>query len=242
MNDHPQPDASAAAQPVKSTRPTGPKVLKILGVVVTVCLAVYFWFASAQNAVFRPVVEGQVYRSPQPTGRLLERYIRRYHFGSIISLRGEETPDVWEEKDIAKAEGVDFYVFHFSAGSLPKPKDLIRLIQVLEDCRKPVLLHCRAGVDRAGMASAVAVMVLGSANLEEAMSQLPAFNTQAPPDHVSDLLRQYAKYCHDHQLDPNSTALFKSWAGCPGFDLVPQSDIYTGKSDPQVASQWRLYR
>jgi protein tyrosine phosphatase (PTP) superfamily phosphohydrolase (DUF442 family) len=226
----------------RAIRPTWPKALTILGVIAAIGLAVYFWFAYAQNAVFAPVVEGRIYRSPQPTGRLLERYIRKYHFGSIISLRGQETADVLEEKAIAQSAGVDFYVFHFSAGELPAPEQLIRLIQVLEDCRKPALLHCRSGVDRAGMASAVAVMVLGSGNLDQAMRQLPAFKTNPDPDHVSDLLRQYAKYCRDRQLDPNGAARFKSWAGCPGFDLVPPSDMYTGKSDSQVASQWRLYR
>jgi protein tyrosine/serine phosphatase len=53
-------------------------------------------------------------------------------------------------------------------GSLSPPEDIEALVAQLEEGPYPMLLHCRAGADRAGLASVLYLMVVEHKTLDEA--------------------------------------------------------------------------
>ena len=128
------------------------------------------------------------------------------------------------EKGLARELGVGVVVFEFNAGHLPPPKELARLIDVLQTAPRPILLHCRNGVDRAGMASAVAALVVGKVGLDQALAQLPRLRANGGSVHVSDVFGQYRAYCREKGADADDPATFKKWV----------ADVYHGQPQPQT--------
>jgi protein tyrosine phosphatase (PTP) superfamily phosphohydrolase (DUF442 family) len=165
---------------------------------------------------FHEVVPGRVYRSGQPTADQLRAWIRRYGLKTVVNLRGLDAPTAREEGDIAAAMGVDEIYLSLGAYELMGQQELLRLIEVLQTAKKPLLLHCYHGVDRAGTASALAAWLLGGQPYNRAKWQ--AYVPPGPwkrwngSKHISDTLSLYEDYCRQHGLDPDDPALFKHWA------------------------------
>lgn len=124
---------------------------------------------------FHPVVDGQVYRSAQPSAQDLAYYVTKYGIRTIINLRGSNKGLSWYDAEIAQARalGVTHIDFGMSAYRELSQLDAERLIAVLEQAQKPVLIHCEGGADRSGLASALyvaAVAKLGEAAAEDQIS------------------------------------------------------------------------
>jgi protein tyrosine phosphatase (PTP) superfamily phosphohydrolase (DUF442 family) len=115
---------------------------------------------------FHTVIPNQVYRSAQPSPEALERRIRELGIRSVISLRGESTePWFKAECAVTEAHGVDFYAMQLGTTS-PPPAALKQLINLLDTAKRPLLLHCAAGIERSGIASAVVVLLEGGGIVE----------------------------------------------------------------------------
>lgn len=105
---------------------------------------------------FREVRPG-VYRSPQTSEERLARRIGEHGIQSIVALRGMGD-GVAASARAAEGAGITFWNVPMSATRLPSPATLLELWRVAEQAPRPVLLHCRAGVDRTGLASALFVL------------------------------------------------------------------------------------
>lgn len=124
---------------------------------------------------FHPVVPGSLYRSAQPTATDIARYRKTYGIKTIINLRGENTGSPWYDSEIAEAKrlGIAHVDFGMSARRELTQAASADLIAILERAEKPVLIHCKAGADRSGLASALyvaAVAKLGEAAAEQQIS------------------------------------------------------------------------
>jgi protein tyrosine phosphatase (PTP) superfamily phosphohydrolase (DUF442 family) len=140
---------------------------------------------------FREVRPG-VYRAPQPSDDRLDRMIERQGIRTVVCLR-TVTEDSGASARAAAYPGLTFWNVPFSATRLPSPATLLELWDVAVRAERPVLLHCRAGVDRTGLAAAL-VVLHDTGDLAAARSQL-AF---LPHGHVgldaaamSDVLDRY---------------------------------------------------
>lgn len=110
---------------------------------------------------FHTVVPGRVYRCAQPSADDLDQYVEQYGIKTVINLRGCCSNFEWyigegratAQHDIAQED------LTFSAGRLPSPQELKRLVEVLDRAEYPVLIHCRRGVDRTGLTSALIRML-----------------------------------------------------------------------------------
>ncbi len=120
------------------------------------------------------VLPGRVYRSAQPSGADVERRIRDLGIRTIVNLRGTADPASWylEEARATHQGNVAQEDIRFSAGHLPSPNEVRRFLQVLERSEYPVLLHCRRGSDRTGVASAIVLLLQTSQSVTEAEHQL----------------------------------------------------------------------
>jgi protein tyrosine/serine phosphatase len=123
---------------------------------------------------FDAVVPGEIYRSAQLTPDQMSGYISAYNIKSIINLRGENRGRPWydaevKESDRLKVAHVDF---RMSARHELSRAQAAALIALMEKAEKPLLIHCKDGADRTGLASALYLAVLKKEGSKVAEAQL----------------------------------------------------------------------
>jgi protein tyrosine phosphatase (PTP) superfamily phosphohydrolase (DUF442 family) len=167
---------------------------------------------------FGTVIPGQVYRSGQLGLSSFTTYIQRYHFQCIVNLRGSNPDLPWYQDERAAAEkcGVQHHDLPTDSGCL-KPEELRDLVQFLDTCAKPVLLHCESGIDRSGLAAVVAILLLqeDSEALARARGQLGWHHGHVPwrPNHARHhaFLDLYEHWLVEHGYT-HRRQHFREWA------------------------------
>jgi protein tyrosine phosphatase (PTP) superfamily phosphohydrolase (DUF442 family) len=103
------------------------------------------------------VVPGALYRSAQLSPTRLITLIRKESIRTVINLRGPNPADAWYRSELAVTDHLHVlhYDFAFSAKKTPRYALLSALTEALLTAPGPILLHCRGGADRTGMAVAV---------------------------------------------------------------------------------------
>ena len=131
------------------------------------------FYVEEQNN-FHLITPKSAYRSAQLDKNELEYYVSKYKIKSIVNLRGECPEKQWykEEKEVSRMLGVKHYDLGLSAYSKPTSDQLSLLIAIFRDASLPVLIHCRGGADRSGLASAVWKVVIDKEPKSEAQKQL----------------------------------------------------------------------
>lgn len=116
-----------------------------------------FLFTLQATGNFHAVIAGEAYRSAQPSASDLARWADRHGIRSVINLRGAQPGAPWYDAELEKAAalGLQHFDFGMSAGRQLSPKEAERLIALLRDAPKPVLIHCKSGADRTGLAAAI---------------------------------------------------------------------------------------
>ncbi len=106
------------------------------------------------------VVPGEVYRSGQPSASTLERWIDGTGLRTVVNLQGTQRRKPWfiAERRAAETRGVGFHVLRLHPKRMPRAQDLRKLLELIENEPRPILLHCRLGVDRSGLAAAMALL------------------------------------------------------------------------------------
>lgn len=121
------------------------------------------------------VVPAKCYRSAQLSPTQIEACARQYGIRTIINLRGRNTGSTWydDEVNAAKTLGIDHIDFRMSASSELSKTEADNLISMMRRARGPLLIHCRSGADRTGLASALylaAIQHAGRSSSEGALS------------------------------------------------------------------------
>ncbi|MFJ1292631.1 dual specificity protein phosphatase family protein [Paracoccus yeei] len=106
---------------------------------------------------FHPIVEGEAYRSAQPDAENLRTWVNEKGIRSVINLRGTHHGTPWYDAEIAASDtlGLTHYYFGMSASKGLDRAKAAQLIALLRAAPKPVLIHCKSGSDRTGLASAL---------------------------------------------------------------------------------------
>lgn len=118
---------------------------------------------------FRAEANG-VFRAAQSDEDRLARRIAAHGIRTVVCLRGDG-PETAASARAALATGVDFVRVPMSATSRPAPTTLLALWQLAAAAPRPLLVHCRAGVDRTGLACAI-VALHDTGDLAAARAQL----------------------------------------------------------------------
>lgn len=118
----------------------------------------YSTFRISKN--FAEVVPGQFYRSAQLTDEELEKAIQDYRIKTVISLRGAPEHTEWyqEQTAVLAKHKVAFHALWWMAEFFPPKAELQKYIQLLDTVEYPILIHCRVGSDRTGLATAIYAM------------------------------------------------------------------------------------
>ena len=162
------------------------------------------------------VIPGAVYRSSQPSPASLATLVRSYGIKTVINLRGccDPEPQYLTECRTTSEQGISQEDIGFSSGRLPPVPSIRELIRVLDGSEKPVLLHCHKGIDRTGMASAVALLLYTDTTLTDARRQLGLRYGHLPIGRTGNMdrfLDLYSEWLTARRL-AHSREVFRRWA------------------------------
>jgi len=120
------------------------------------------------------VIPGKVYRSSQPNGAHVRDEARNKGIKTILNLRGLSNEFDWykQECEACRDLGISQEDVTLSANSLPPTAEIRRIVEVFDHTEYPILIHCKAGADRTGLVSAMALLLMTDATLSEARKQL----------------------------------------------------------------------
>ncbi len=113
-----------------------------------------------------------LYRSNHPDAARLEDYARR-GIRSVLNLRGakHQSPYKFEAEACARL-GLPLVVVPMSARQAPHAAAILALIEAYRTLPRPILVHCKSGADRTGLAGAIWKMVIEGRPAAEARRQL----------------------------------------------------------------------
>ena len=161
------------------------------------------------------VVESQrVYRSAQPDADL-RRLIARYHLASVLNLRGGSPDDRWYNDEVRATHDseIDFYDLPISATRRPLRRELLILLDLFDRCRYPLLIHCKSGSDRTGLATALYLMSKKGEPPEQAKGAFSLRFGHVPlfgPEHLHEPLEEYRAWL-EAQGEVHSPARLRFW-------------------------------
>ena len=106
---------------------------------------------------FHVITPSEAYRSAQLDKDELKHYLLKYKIRSVINLRGEKDDEPWyvEEKQVCRDLDVKHYDLRLPADKQPASTEIEALIRLFKTAPRPVLIHCKAGADRSGLAAAM---------------------------------------------------------------------------------------
>jgi protein tyrosine phosphatase (PTP) superfamily phosphohydrolase (DUF442 family) len=134
----------------------------------------------------RPIAGSDSWRSDQPTAAEIRR-LADHGVKTVLCLRKGGAGRDWYEEEAALCRELGLELRHLGWSAHDDSQEQIeRFTRALQELPAPYLIHCKHGVDRTGLASAVfRVVVLGHSK-ERAKSELsfwsghlPFFGTQA---------------------------------------------------------------
>lgn len=113
-----------------------------------------------------------VYRSNQPDPKRLRRHAAN-GVKTVLNLRGPSAHSPYLfEKETCEALGLTLVDLKMEARRPPARDTLLTLIDLFPTLEKPLLLHCKSGADRAGLASAIYLLTQEGADIAKAKRML----------------------------------------------------------------------
>jgi protein tyrosine/serine phosphatase len=116
------------------------------------------------------VESGRLYRSNHPLPWQLTEAVRRHGIRSIINLRGHR-PDCGSDC-LGRAEAARLGLVHadqpLESRGAPHKDRMQRLVGLFRDLPQPILIHCKSGADRTGLAAGVWHLLQGRPAAEAA--------------------------------------------------------------------------
>jgi undecaprenyl-diphosphatase len=161
-----------------------------------------FWYLEEQGN-FHPITHGQAYRSAQLDRDELAHYIRKFKIRSVINLRGAKAGKPWYQEETATCRqmGVSHFDIRLHADKAPDSPKLEKLLRLFQLAPRPVLIHCKAGADRSGLAAAIWKAAMDNVPARVAKRQLSIRFGHMPvgPTQVLDaFFDQWARAKNDH--------------------------------------------
>lgn len=144
----------------------------VIGAATLAVPAAYYRHSYATAKRLRVVTPGRLYRSGQLTAEGFREAVRRFDLKTVINLQEENKdpfmPEAWlgkpsvRESDLCRSLGVRYV--SLDGGELPppdapadaRPKAVDEFLRLLDDpAIYPVLIHCKAGLHRTGLMTAI---------------------------------------------------------------------------------------
>jgi protein tyrosine/serine phosphatase len=119
-------------------------------------------------------IDGSAYRSAQLFSFNMPYYLERYNIKTVLNLRGEQNNKLWyiNEKRITKEHNVTLVTYQMSSRRYLDFNKTSKLVKILKEAKKPILIHCEGGADRTSLASALYRYAILHQSKEEAEEEL----------------------------------------------------------------------
>jgi len=228
---------SHAGVHIRKSRSPKSRVVRYAGILVVLFTVTGLWLFRGVmfDENFHAVIPTEIYRSAQPSPGTLERRIRELGLRSVINLRADEDESSRFETESAAIEshGVNLHLIRLSV-FMPPRATLRRLVHLLDTAKRPLLLHCAAGVERSGFASAVAVLLSGK-DPAEARKQFGLTYGFVPvicPPDLRNVLDNYEHWLAGQRWS-HTPDRFRRWAES---DYVPY--FYRARLEPLDMPAW----
>ncbi|MEI6235698.1 MAG: tyrosine-protein phosphatase [Planctomycetota bacterium] len=151
--------------------PKSPWIKRLLiGVPVISAVVLCFLAYIGLFGNFRSISEGKCFRSQQLKPQAITDAVAAHGIKSVLNLRGESKSAEWYKGEVSACQiaNIDHTDINIGLGALPKPEILLKLVDKLEAGPYPMLLHCRSGSDRSGLAAAFYLHIVENKPLPEA--------------------------------------------------------------------------
>lgn len=119
----------------------------------------------------RHQVREGVWRSAQPSPADI-RAAARAGIRTIVSMRAGTFGGDHLEREACKREGIAFERVIMQSRVAPTKEALRQAMEVFPRLERPVLLHCKSGADRAGLGTALYLLIVEGASAAEAQREL----------------------------------------------------------------------
>ena len=121
---------------------------------------------------FAVVVPGKWYRANHPTPGRIARLARRHGIRTILNLRGaRDCGSDALSRDAAARLGLEHVYMPFESRGAPHRERILRFYEIWRGVKTPVLMHCKSGADRAGLAAGLVLLFEGG-TAADALAQL----------------------------------------------------------------------
>jgi len=143
------------------------KVFKIIITFFYIFIAFVIWWLGylRYGGNFYKVADG-VYRSAQLYEYNLPKFYEKYKFKTILNLRGAKPKKEWYEyeREFAQEHNITLIDFKIKDNKIQSLNTMNKLVKLVKEAKKPILIHCRAGADRTGLVSALYLYSIGDKN------------------------------------------------------------------------------
>ncbi len=146
----------------------------LYGVLPFLALVGGFYAHMVVTTNFHPVIAGELYRSSQPSAATIAALQKKYGIRTIINLRGENSGHGWYDAEVAEAKelGINHIDFGMSSRHELTQEQAATLVKLMRDAPKPLLIHCQAGADRTGLATALYLAAIDKTTEKVAEGQM----------------------------------------------------------------------
>lgn len=111
-----------------------------------------------------------VFRSNHPTEKRFRGYAKQ-GFKTILNLRGASmAPQYQLEKALCEELGLKLIDLPMMAHKAPDKETALKLLDIFDTAERPMIIHCKSGADRTGIASALFKLHSGE-SIEDAKAQ-----------------------------------------------------------------------
>lgn len=113
------------------------------------------------------VIPGKVWRCNHPTPRRLQKLQRRFHIKTLVNLRGHRQcgSDALSRRASARL-GLTHLDMAFESRGAPHRERILRFADMYRTLDFPMVMHCKSGADRAGLASGLVILFEGGTAAE----------------------------------------------------------------------------
>jgi len=131
-------------------------VLAAIAGLFVISVGAYYIYAKAAGN-FHAISSGQAYRSGQLNKDQLKYYINKFNLKSILNLQGKNSGAEWYRDEVNVCATYDIMHYYLRLASRREPRDdeLEQLVHILNSAPRPILIHCKDGADRTGLAAAI---------------------------------------------------------------------------------------
>lgn len=146
----------------------------VLALILIPTAAAAGWaFYLQRTGNFHVIEPGSVYRSNTLGKEQLAQVVKQYGIKSVLNLRGDSGQNWYRDQSRTLAGlGVVQIDIELSDTKIPAPALMAKLIEALRTAPRPLLIHCRAGADRTGLAAALYEYIVAGKSADSAAGQL----------------------------------------------------------------------